>query len=103
MAPATEARSSGRKSALASLITYIGRTGLEGRDGNPALGLAGHVDHRRRIGERPDLRQCLQPVLPRHVMVEDDGVVARLTRLADPFDAGLHHVHEIGPRARNPS
>ena len=52
------------------LDDIVDRPGLERRDRDPALVRAGDEDHGRRIRQRPDRVEHVEPVAPRHVMIE---------------------------------
>ena len=77
-------RKQGDEIALGVLDQVVGGAGLQRGHGDAAVERGGDEHHRRRVLDRADPRQRLQPVEARHVLVERDHVDAALANAGEP-------------------
>ncbi len=96
--PETDARDRGSDRGLEQfhelpadiLDDVVGGAGLEGRDRDATLAGAGHEDHGRRVRQGPDGVEDVEPIAPRHVMIERHGVEAAFGQAGQP-DIPIRH------------
>ena len=70
------------------LDEIVAGTGLKRQHGHRHVSLTGHEDHRNeRIGG-PDTCQYVEPVHPRHQVIQQDGFEFFAAKVAQPFLGG---------------